>query len=73
MATESFHLNTDKSHRFWQLVLLLPNAQNRIIAEFRNRRDAEDHLRSIRRLAPHSNFDIIFVTPPEQNHNPAWD
>jgi hypothetical protein len=51
----------------------LPNAQNRIIAEFRNRRDAEDHLRSIRRLAPHSNFDIIFVTPPEQNHNPAWD
>jgi hypothetical protein len=66
MAAENSHLNTDKTHRFWQLVLLLPNAQNRIIAEFRNRRDVEDHLRSIRRLAPDSHFDIVFVTPPEQ-------
>jgi hypothetical protein len=66
MATENARSNADNSYRSWQLMLLLPNAQNCIIAKFCNRRDAEDYLRSIRRLAPHSHFDIMFVPPPEQ-------
>jgi hypothetical protein len=65
MTVKASHSNADNTHHSWQLVLLLPSAQNHIVAEFRNRRDAEDHLRSIRRLAPDSHFDIIFVTLPE--------
>jgi transposase len=45
------------------LVLLLSNAQHHTIAQFRNRQDAEDHLRTIQRLARNSRFALLFVPP----------
>jgi hypothetical protein len=57
------HSNPNNTHRPWQLVLLLSNAQHHTIAEFRNRQDAEDHLRSIQRLARNSRFVLLFVPP----------
>jgi hypothetical protein len=56
------HSNPD-THRPWQLVLLLSNAQHHTIARFRNRQDAEDHLRGIQRLARDSRFALLFVPP----------
>jgi hypothetical protein len=56
------HFNPD-THRPWQLVLLLPNAQHHTIAQFRNRQDAEDHLRTIQRLARNSQFALLFIPP----------
>jgi hypothetical protein len=49
------------THRPWQLVLLLSNAQHHPIAQFRNRQDAEDHLRTIQRLARDSQFALLFI------------
>jgi hypothetical protein len=59
------HSNPNNTHRPWQLVLLLSNAQHHTIAEFRNRQDAEDHLRSIQRLARNSQFALLFVPPDD--------
>jgi hypothetical protein len=50
------HSNSHNTHRPWQLVLLLPNAQHHTIAQFRNRQDTDDHLRTIQRLARNSQF-----------------
>ena len=45
---------------FWVIVLLLPTAQHRIIARFRNRQDADDQLRFLRRAVPGAKFEIVF-------------
>lgn len=55
------------NHRPWQIVMKLPGSQNRMIAAFYHRQDAEDHLRSLRRHAPSSSFDLVFVSPDETN------
>ena len=39
---------------------MLPNACHRTIARFRNRQDAEDHLRALRRFIPKAQFEIVF-------------
>jgi hypothetical protein len=62
------HFNPDSTHRPWQLVLLLPNAKHHKIAQFRNRQDAEDHLRAIQRLARNSRFALLFVPPSDPDH-----
>jgi hypothetical protein len=51
--------------RPWHLVILLPDATSRSIAQYRNRQDAEDNLRTIQRLAPNAEYTIVFV-PPSQ-------
>jgi hypothetical protein len=51
--------------RPWHLVILLSNATSRSIAQYRNRQDAEDNLRTIQRLAPNAEYTIVFV-PPSQ-------
>jgi hypothetical protein len=56
----------DSTHRPWQIVLLLPNAQHQLKAQFRSRSDAEHHLRSLQKLAPDSPFTLIFVPPNER-------
>jgi hypothetical protein len=61
--------NFDNTHRPWQLVLLLPNAQHHTIAHFRNRQDADDHLRAIQRLARNSQFQVLFVPPDDSAHS----
>jgi hypothetical protein len=57
--------------RPWHLVILLPNAISRSIGQYRNRQDAEDNLRTIRRLAPNASYTIVFVPPhaPGEPHD----
>jgi hypothetical protein len=49
--------------RNWTIVLALPNAQNRIIARFCNRQDAEDSARFLRRSVPEAKFEVVFDAP----------
>ncbi len=55
--------NTDRP---WHLVLLLPESQHHILTKFRNRRDAEDQLRAIRRLLPNAVFEVMFCPPRQE-------
>ena len=48
------------NNRPWAIVRLLPNAQVYIVARFRNRQDAHDHLRVLQRFMPAAEFEIIF-------------
>lgn len=48
------------NNRPWAIVRLLPNAQTHIVARFRNRQDAHDHLRLLKRFLPAAEFEIIF-------------
>ncbi|OLT60993.1 hypothetical protein [Moorena bouillonii] len=49
----------------WVIVRLLPNMQRVVVARFRNRSDAEGHLRRLRQLMPDAEFVIIFDTGEE--------
>jgi hypothetical protein len=62
----SHHFEADNSNdpRLWAIVLFLPNAQHRIISRFRNRQDADDQLRMIRRFVPQQTFELVFLPPP---------
>jgi hypothetical protein len=62
----------DSTHRPWQIVLLLPNAQHRLTAQFRNRSDAEHHLRSLRKLAPDSPFNVSQIANLAQHQVPTY-
>lgn len=44
----------------WCLIRLLPNCQRIVVARFRKRNDADDHLRVLQRLVKHRTFVIIF-------------
>ena len=44
----------------WCLIRLLPNCQRIVVARFRNRNDADEHLRVLQRLVKHRTFVIIF-------------
>ena len=44
----------------WCLVRLLPNCQRIVVARFRKRNDADEHLRVLQRLVKHRTFVIIF-------------
>ncbi len=60
------HLNC----RNWTIVLALPNAQNRIISRFRNRQDAEDCARFLRRSVPTAKFEVVFDAPAFETSQP---
>lgn len=47
-------------NRPWAIVRLLPKAQVYVVARFRNRQDAHDHLRVLNRFMPAAEFEIIF-------------
>jgi putative acetyltransferase len=47
--------------RPWTIVRLLPDARHYTVARFRNRQDAHDHLRLLRRFIPAAKFEIIFA------------
>lgn len=57
---------SDKNERPWTIVRILPNAKVYTLACFRNRQDAEDHLRVLRRFIPAAEFEIVFDSPDEQ-------
>lgn len=59
--------------RLWTIVLLLPNTQNRIIARFLNRQDADDHVRFLRRSVPAAKFEVVFNAPAFRPEQPSRD
>lgn len=44
----------------WAVARLLPNTQQEIIARFRNKSDAEGHLRLLRQLTPNVSLMVVF-------------
>ena len=50
----------------WCLVQHLPSMQNREVARFRRRNDAEAHLRALRQLIPSAQYTIIFDPASEK-------
>jgi putative acetyltransferase len=40
-----------------------------IVARFRNRQDADDHLRVLYRFIPSATFEIVFDIPDEEEPN----
>ena len=61
MMTYSERLN------HWAIVRLLPNLQNVIVARFRNRSDADGHLRFLQQHLPQAKFIVIFDDPSLSN------
>jgi hypothetical protein len=53
----------------WAIVRILPKAQRYIVARFRNRRDADAHLRVLRRFIPTAVFETIFDPPDEEQQD----
>ena len=52
--------------RPWTIVRILPDARHYTVARFRNRQDANDHLRLLRRFIPAAAFEIIFAPLEEE-------
>lgn len=46
--------------RPWAIVMIQDAVQRSIITRFRNRQDADDHLRTIRRHMPQGFFEVVF-------------
>lgn len=44
----------------WCIVQRLPKMQNRIVARFRRRNDADDHRRVLRQLIPAAQYTTVF-------------
>lgn len=51
--------------RPWVIVLLQANAQSSDLVRLRNRQDADDYLRALRRFMPQAQFELVF-DPPAQ-------
>ena len=47
----------------WAIIRLLPRMQRVVVGRYRNRSDAEGHLRALKRLMPDGEFVIIFDLP----------
>lgn len=46
--------------RPWAIIMIQDAVQRSIITRFRNRQDADDHLRTIRRHMPQGVFEVVF-------------
>lgn len=55
--------------RPWAIARILSSAQAYIVARFRNRQDAHDHLRILQRFMPDAKFEIIFDYPNEEEED----
>ena len=51
----------------WCIVQRLPKMQNRIVARFRRRNDADAHQRVLRQLVPSAHYTIVFDLSSPQN------
>lgn len=58
-----------QSNRPWTIVRILPDARHYTVARFRNRQDANDHLRLLRRFIPAAAFEIIFAPLEEEERD----
>lgn len=52
--------SNENFNRPWAIVRILPKAQRYVVARFRNRQDADDHLRVLQRFIPAAIFEIVF-------------
>jgi len=52
--------------RPWAIARILPDAKVYLVARFRNRQDAYDHLRILQRFIPDAKFEIMFDHPNEE-------
>ena len=57
------------SERPWAIARILPSTKAYIVARFRNRQDADDHLRVLYRFIPSATFEIVFDIPDEEEPN----
>ena len=73
MNSQNIHSASDCNSRNWTIVLALPNACYRTIARFRNRQDADDHLRFLRRAVPAIKLAIVFNPSDLQPSQPSRD
>lgn len=55
-------------NRPWAIARILPNAKVYIVARFRNRQDADDHVRILHRFIRAAKFEIIFDLPNEEEN-----
>jgi putative acetyltransferase len=62
-------LLSQPSDRPWAIARIMPTAKAYIVARFRNRQDADDHLRVLHRFIPAAEFDIIFDPPQEEEQD----
>ena len=49
----------------WAIFRRLPNLQCQLIERFRRRNDAEAFLKTLKRLQPESEFEIVYDVPRE--------
>ncbi len=63
------NLLSGQSHRPWAIARILPSAKLYIVARFRNRQDADDHLRLLLQFLPKAVFEIIFDLPNEEEED----
>ncbi len=54
------------SERPWAIARILPSTKTYIVARFRNRQDAHDHLRVLHRFIPSATFEIVFDPVEEE-------
>ena len=59
------HSQTEDYSRPWAIIRLLPDARRYTVARFRNRQDAQDHLRFLKRYIPAVEFEVLFDVPNE--------
>ena len=50
----------------WCIVQLLPKMQRRVVARFRKRNNATEHLQVLKRLNPIGNYEIVFDPAVEE-------
>lgn len=65
MNSHELSLNPCLNSRLWTIVLLSDAAQRHTVARFQHRRDAEDHVRVMRRFVPNQTFEVVFDPPDE--------
>lgn len=65
MISQQFSLNSGLNSRSWTIVLFSDAAQRHTVARFQHRRDAEDHVRVMRRFVPNQTFEVVFDPPDE--------
>ena len=67
MDSTQINFGSNLDPHLWTITLALPNACYHTVARFRNRQDAEDHLRALRKFVPKAKFEIVFVSAFEQS------
>jgi hypothetical protein len=51
----------------WCIIRPFPNMRTQIVGRFRNRSDAEGHLRILKRMIPNASYQIMFDITPEDS------